>query len=156
MSTATCPPDSVAAVARRVVRLVNEVVAGARPGHQVTPLFPVHLRGMIRRVRPEPGAVARLRHLRITSHNDGVYEIVAVCTRAQRVTVLGLQLTRGSDGRWEITDVAHPQFTRPQAPLGRCERSGACGAAANKRCDGPAPSCPTCRVGRHGGDPRHG
>lgn len=133
MSTATCRPDSVTAVAQRVVCLVNEVVAGARPGRQVTPLFTVHLRGMIRRARPEPGAVARIRRLVIMSHNDGVYEVVAVCTRAERVTALGLQLTRAVDGSWQVTDVAHPQF-----------------------CDGPEPSCPTCRVTRHGDDGTHG
>lgn len=112
--TATSQPDSVTAVAQRVVCLVNEVVAGARPGRQVTPLFTLHLRGMIRRARPQPGAVPRIRHMRITSHNDGVYEVVAVCTCAERVTALGLQLTRAADGQWQVTDMAHPQFTRPQ------------------------------------------
>ena len=109
-------PDPVTVVAQRVVRLVNEVMAGARPGRQVSPLFPVHRRGLRRRTRPRPGAVARIRRLHITSHNDGVYEIVAVCTRAERVTALGLQLTRAVDGRWQVTDVAHPDLTGPHAP----------------------------------------
>jgi hypothetical protein len=109
-------PDPVTVVAQHVVRLVNEVMAGARPGRQVSPLFTVHLRGMLRRTRPRPGAVARIRRLHITSHNDGVYEVVAVCTRAERVTALGLQLTRAVDGRWQVTDVAHPDLTGPHAP----------------------------------------
>lgn len=102
----------VHAVAQRVVCLVNEVVAGARPARQVTPLFTLHLRGAIRRTRPEPGGVARVRHLIIASNDDGVYEIVAVCSRANRISALGLQLTRGIDGRWQVTDVAHPHLGR--------------------------------------------
>jgi hypothetical protein len=102
----------VHAVAQRVVCLVNEVVAGARPARQVTPLFTLHLRGAIRRARPQPGGVARVRHLVIASNNDGVYEVVAVCSRANRVSALGLQLTHGHDGRWQVTDVAHPHLGR--------------------------------------------
>jgi hypothetical protein len=99
-------------VAERVVCLVNEVVAGARPGRQVAPLFTMHLRGAIRRARPERGGVARLRHLIIASNDDGVYEVVAVCSRANRISALGLQLTRDIDGRWQVTDVAHPHLGR--------------------------------------------
>jgi len=101
---------AVRAVAQRVVCLLNEVLAGARPARQITPLFPPHLRGAIRRARPEHGGVARIRHLLITSHTRGVYEVVAVCRRAGRASVFGLQLTRRDDGRWVVTDVAHPQL----------------------------------------------
>jgi Family of unknown function (DUF6459) len=104
-------PAAVRAIAQHVVRMVNEVVAGARPARQVTPLFTAHLRGTIRRARPEHGGVARVRHLLITSHTQGVYEVVAVCRRAGRTSVFGLQLTRGDDGRWQVTDVAHPQLS---------------------------------------------
>jgi Family of unknown function (DUF6459) len=99
-------------IAQRVACLVNEVVAGARPARQVTPLFTLHLRGAIRRARPEPGGVARVRHLIIASNEDGVYEVVALCSRADRISALGLQLTRGVDGRWQVTDVAHPHLGR--------------------------------------------
>jgi hypothetical protein len=99
-------------IAQRVACLVNEVVAGARPARQVTPLFTLHLRGAIRRARPEPGGVARVRHLIIASNDDGVYEVVALCSRADRISALGLQLTRGIDGRWQVTDVAHPHLGR--------------------------------------------
>jgi hypothetical protein len=101
---------AVRVVAQRVASLVNEVLAGARPARQVTPLFTAHLRGAIRRARPEHGGVARVRHLFITSHRTGVYEVVVVCRRRGRTSVFGLQLTRGEDGRWQVTDVAHPQL----------------------------------------------
>jgi hypothetical protein len=103
---------AVPVIAQRVVCLVNEVAAGARPARQVTPLFTAHLRGVIRRARPEHGGVARIRHLIIMSHNEGVYEVVAVCSRANRISALGLQLTQCADGGWQVTDVAHPQFLR--------------------------------------------
>ena len=123
----TSGPGAVRVVAQRVASLLNEVVAGARPARQVTPLFTAHLRGAIRRARPEHGAVARVRHLLITSHRHGVYEVVAVCRRAGRTSVFGLQLTRRDDGRWQVTDVAHPQLPTS-----------------------PAASCPTRRVPQHG------
>jgi hypothetical protein len=110
--TSTLDSAPVHAVAQRVVCLVNEVVAGARPARQVTPLFTVHLRGAIRRARPERGGVARVRHLIIASNDDGVYEVVAVCSRANRISALGLQLTRDSSGHWQVTDVAHPHLGR--------------------------------------------
>jgi hypothetical protein len=124
-------PAAVRAIAQRVACLVNEVVAGARPARQVTPLFTAHLRGAIRRARPERGGVARVRHLLITSHRDGVYEVVVVCRRAGRASVFGLQLTRREDGRWQVTDVAHP-LVPTELPA----------------------ACPTRRVPRHG-DERH-
>lgn len=101
---------AVRAVAQHAVRLVNEFVAGVRPADQVTPLFMVHLRGLVHRTRPDPGAVARIRRLAICSQRDGFYEVVAVCADAERVTAVGLQLTRATDGRWQISDVAHPHF----------------------------------------------
>ena len=116
-------PDPVTTFACRVTRLLNEVVAGARPGRQISPLFGVHLRGMLCRARPQPGVVARVRRLVITSHRKDVYEVVAICTRAERVVALGLQLTRAGD-RWQVTDVAHPQL-RAAGALGRCESSAA-------------------------------
>jgi hypothetical protein len=131
MSTVdTSEPVAVRVIAQRVVCLVNEVVAGARPARQVTPLFTAHLRGAIRRARPEHGGVARVRHLLITSHNQGVYEVVAVCHRAGRTSVFGLQLTRCDDGRWQVTDVAHPQLSVDLAA-----------------------SCPTRRVTQRGTEP---
>lgn len=109
--------DSVGAVAQRVVRMVNEVMAGARPARQVAPLFGVHLRGAIRRARPERGGVAQIRHLVIRPRDDGAYDVVAVCARAGRVGALGLQLARAVDGRWQVTDVAHPRLATGPAPL---------------------------------------
>jgi len=124
----TPAPAAVRAIAQRVACLLNEVVAGARPARQVTPLFTAHLRGAIRRARPEHGGVARVRHLLITSHRDGVYEVVVVCRRAGRTSVFGLQLTRREEeGRWQVTDVAHPRVPTEL----------------------PA-ACPTRRVPRHG------
>jgi hypothetical protein len=105
-----CEPVAVQVIAQRVVCLVNEVVAGARPARLVTPLFTAHLRGVIRRARPDRAGVARIRHLLITSHSEGVYEVVAVCRRGDRTSAVGLQLTRRPDGRWQVTDVAHPQL----------------------------------------------
>jgi hypothetical protein len=107
---------AVAAIAQRVVCMVNEVAAGARPARQVTPLFTAHLRGAIRRARPERGGVARIRHLLIMSHEEGVYDVVAVCSRANRISALGLRLTRCMDG-WQVTDVAHPFLTGPGRSL---------------------------------------
>ena len=123
MSAASTGTEPVRAVAQRVVRLVNEVAAGARPARLVTPLFIAHLRGAVRRARPDHGGVARIRRLVIASHREGVYEIVAVCSRADRVSALGLQLTCCSDGRWQVTDMAHPQF-RARRPADRLVEPG--------------------------------
>jgi Family of unknown function (DUF6459) len=120
-TSSTLDAAPVHVIAQRVACLVNEVVAGARPARQVTPLFTLHLRGAIRRARPEPGGVARVRHLIIASNDDGVYEVVALCSRADRISALGLQLTRGIDGRWQVTDVAHPHLGR----LGNVRRPAA-------------------------------
>lgn len=121
----TLRDSGVHVVAQRMVCLLNEVAAGARPARLVTPLLTAHLRGSIRRARPDRGGIPRIRRLIITSHRDGVYEVVAVCSRANRVSALGLQLTCCDDGRWQVTDVAHPVLsdrrfpaTRPGIPAG--------------------------------------
>jgi hypothetical protein len=124
----TREPVAVQVIAQRVVCLVNEVIAGARPARLVTPLFTAHLRGVLRRARPDHAGVARIRHLLITSHSEDVYEVVAVCRRSGRTSAVGLQLTRRPDGRWQVTDVAHPQLparpgrslSNPPSPQASC------------------------------------
>lgn len=118
MSTLTLPEGgatTVRAVAEHVVRLCNEVTAGVRAPHNVTPLFRAHLRDTVRRSHATRDGVARLRRLVVTSHSAGVYEVVAVCTYADRVTALGLQLTLSSTGRWQVTDVALPHVAGDRA-----------------------------------------
>jgi hypothetical protein len=41
--------------AARIVTMLNEVEAGVRPARQVTPLFALHLRGTLIRLRGRPG-----------------------------------------------------------------------------------------------------
>lgn len=101
----------IEAVAYRVVVLLNEVEAGLRPARQISPLFALHLRGRMQRARPQPGPVARLRRLVVTRTGDGVYQVVAVCTRGMRVSAIGLQLTR-SPSEWQVTDVVSPRVAR--------------------------------------------
>lgn len=104
--TAPQRPD-VGAIAERIVRLLNEVEAGVRPARQLCPMFAVHLRGTIRRIRPRPGPVPELHRLVITSTAAGAYEIVAICQRAGRFQAIGLRLSRAGDS-WMVTDLARP------------------------------------------------
>lgn len=104
--------DAVAA-ARWIVTMLNEVEAGVRPARLLCPLFAVHLRGAIRRTRPRPGPVADVHRLAILTGIDDAYEIVAVCRRGDRFAGVGLRLARHDDGRWLVTDVAHPHIRRP-------------------------------------------
>lgn len=100
---------AVRAAAARIVTLLNEVEAGLRPARQICPLFAVHLRGALRRVRPQPGPVAGLHRLVITTSVEGTYEVVAVCRRGRRFGAVGLRLSQSADG-WIVADVAHPRF----------------------------------------------
>lgn len=110
--TASAPsrtaPD-VHTVAVRIVRLLNEVEAGRRPGRQVSRLFARHLRGAIQRVRPSPGPVPDVHRVVITASAAHTYDIVAVCRREDRYGAIGLRLSKTTDG-WIVTDVAHPRF----------------------------------------------
>lgn len=111
VTRASRPVPEVHTVAARIVRLLNEVEAGRRPARQVSPLFAPHLRGAIRRVRPDPGPVPDVHRLVITAATAAhTYEIVAVCRRNDRYGAIGLRLSRTDDG-WVVTDVAHPRFT---------------------------------------------
>jgi len=98
----------VEVIAHRVVVLLNEVEAGMRPARQISPILAVHLRGRMHRTRPERGPVASLRRLVVTRTGDGVYQVVAVCSRGVRVSATSLQLSR-LDANWQITDVASPR-----------------------------------------------
>lgn len=112
----THPRDAAIAAARRIITMLNEVEAGLRPARLLCPLFAVHLRGAVRRARPQPGPVAGVHRLAIASMVDGAYEIVAVCRRGDRFGALGLRLSRADDGRWLVTDVAHPTIRPGQRP----------------------------------------
>lgn len=94
--------------AARIVTMLNEVEAGVRPARQVTPLFALHLRGALIRLRGRPGPVAELRRLVITPSGAGTWELVAVCRREGRVTATSLRLCRTEAG-WLVTDLAHPR-----------------------------------------------
>lgn len=109
---ATADP-AVRDTATRIVIMLNEVEAGVRPARQVTPLFALHLRGRLTRLRGRPGPVAELRRLVITPSGERTWELVAVCRREGRVTVTSLRLCR-TEGGWLVTDLAHPRV-RPDA-----------------------------------------
>lgn len=100
--------------AARIVTMLNEVEAGVRPARQVTPLFALHLRGSLTRLRGRPGPVAELRRLVITPSGEHTWELIAVCRREGRVTATSLRLCR-TEGGWLVTDLAHPRV-RPGAP----------------------------------------
>lgn len=110
--------DAAVRAARRIITLLNEVEAGLRPARLLCPLFAVHLRGAVRRARPRPGPVAGLHRLAVASMIDGTYEIVAVCRRGDRFVAFGMRLAHVDDGRWLVTDVAHPTIRpRHRPPL---------------------------------------
>lgn len=112
----TQPRDAAVAVARRIVTMLNEVEAGLRPARLLCPLFAAHLRGAVRRTRPQPGPVAGVHRLAVASMVEGTYEVVAVCRRGDRFGALGLRLARADDGRWLVTDVAHPTIRPGRRP----------------------------------------
>ncbi len=109
MTSASARRAAVRAAAAHIVTLLNEVEAGVRPARQVSGLFAAHLRGAIRRARPQPGPVAALHRLVISSTVEGTFEIVAICRRGRRFGAVGLRLARNGGG-WVVTDVAHPRF----------------------------------------------
>ena len=96
--------------------MLNEVEAGLRPARLLCPLFAPHLRGTVRRTRPQPGPVAGLHRLAVASTVDGAYEVVAVCRRGDRFGALGMRLARADDGGWLVTDVAHPAIRPGRRP----------------------------------------
>jgi len=110
------PRAAAVTAARRIVTMLNEVEAGMRPARLLCPLFAVHLRGAVRRTRPQPGPVAGVHRLAVASVVDGAYDVVAVCRRGDRFGVLGMRLARADDGGWLVTDVAHPTIRPGHRP----------------------------------------
>lgn len=95
--------------ARRLIRVVLEVMDGSRPASQLTRwLSPeiherVARRGTLARQRREPHRHAPgVRALLTCEPADGVAEVSAVVTHRGRVRALALRLS-GVDGRWLVT-----------------------------------------------------
>ncbi|CUU59991.1 hypothetical protein Ga0074812_13421 [Parafrankia irregularis] len=94
-------PRRTAAV---VVRLIVEVLSGARPMAHLTPWTTADLQHDLQRTAAaltnrQPSQV---RSVRVSEPTPGIAEVSAVISRGQRMRALALRMERGAD-RWQVT-----------------------------------------------------